>query len=472
VFTGNAPPLQAEATYSKFAAYATLNYGGDFAAAASELSRRGFGSPPAVVVEEPVIELGPADPGPFPEELLEVPGFIGEVMAYNLAGAFRPQPVLALAGALTLMAVLTGRKITDDAKTRTNLYCMGVVETSGGKERAREVNKDILMLSGLDRMLGPESIGSSSGLVNVVDEQPEILLQLDEIGRYLRSMNDAKQSFLFNIITVLMRMFTNSGAIYIGDALADTKKVKKIYQPHVCVYGTTVPQAFYEALTVESLTDGFLGRTLIFEGTADVSKTRPCIDPPPQAILDRAREWGDLKAVGNLTGSFPRPFIIPTASEAIELFDALDVFADSERRRLGEPLGPLWPRSVEKARKAALLWACSDAEGLPKEISVDAALWAIKLVDYLTRRTIHVASRWVSGSAYDAKLKRIMRIVENGGPSGVTRTDIARRSQMPSRERTEIVQDLLTQGLIVEREVVTDRRGPPATRYIAGRFLR
>lgn len=65
----------------------------------------------------------PDDPGQVPDDLIAVPGFIGDVMAFNLECAHKPQPVLALAGALSLLATLTGRNITDAQGTRTNLYC-------------------------------------------------------------------------------------------------------------------------------------------------------------------------------------------------------------------------------------------------------------------------------------------------------------------------------------------------------------
>src|SRR4029077_2508281 len=97
-----------------------------------------------------------------------------------------------------------------------------------------------------------------------VEAEPAILLQVDEIGRHLRTLGDKSQSHLYNIPTVLMKLFTSAGTPYVGDAYADTKKVKKIYQPHACLYGTTVPQSLYDSLSTESLTDGFLSRTLIF----------------------------------------------------------------------------------------------------------------------------------------------------------------------------------------------------------------
>jgi hypothetical protein len=207
--------------------------------------------------ELPELARSPNDPGPLPAELLNVPGFVAELMAYNVAGAHKPQPVLALAAALSLLATLTSRKITDTQGTRTNLYCIGVAETSTGKQRARAANKELLYHAGLQAMIGSESIGSAQGLVTEVVSNPAVLFQLDEMGRYLRTMGDAREAHLFNIVSVFMRMFTDSASLFKSDAVVDPKRIHTIYNPSPCIYGTTTVDALYGGLSVESLQDGF-----------------------------------------------------------------------------------------------------------------------------------------------------------------------------------------------------------------------
>ena len=89
------------------------------------------------------------DPGATPERLLRVPGFIDEVMAYTLDTAPYPEPVLAFAGALTLQALLAGRKVRDAMDNRTNLYVLSLANSGVGKDHARKVNARILYEAGL-----------------------------------------------------------------------------------------------------------------------------------------------------------------------------------------------------------------------------------------------------------------------------------------------------------------------------------
>ena len=199
----------------------------------------------------------PGDPGPFPAELVDCGGLLAEIIAFNNQTAFKPQPVLALGAAIALLGTITGRKVADEYNTRTNVYCLGVCGSGGGKERPRLVNKEILFLAGLDRMAGPEGLASHAGLITAVHAQPSILFQLDEIGRLLKTLSNPNRSpHLYHIATVLMRLFTCSNSVYIGDAYADKKRNKTINQPNACLYGTTVPQSLYEGLTAESVTDG------------------------------------------------------------------------------------------------------------------------------------------------------------------------------------------------------------------------
>lgn len=413
---------------------------------------------------------GPADPGKFPEKLLTVPGYLGEVIDHNLSCAYKRQPVLALAGALSLMATLTGRKITDASGTRTNLYAIGVSGTSTGKERAREVNKEILRLAGLDKLIGAESIGSSAGLVSAVEKEPAILFQVDEIGRYLKTLADAHQSHLYNILTVLMKLFTSSSTLYVGDAYADTNKVKRINQPHACLYGTTTPTTFLESLTSDSLTDGFLSRVLVFEGDESAVRNDVVKRSIPDCLINTAKWWrNEFKPGGNLATEFPQPLIVEVTPEAKSVFADLDAVAEEQRKTTGEPLGLLWPRTLEKAHKLALLWACSEVKEAPI-VDSEAAEWACEVVKYLTARLSYLASIWISENKVEANFKRLARIVESAGPAGVNKWQLGQKTRfLVKRDREELLMALIESGEVVEQ--LTPSATKPTMTYRHRRFV-
>ena len=365
-----------------------------------------------------------------------------------------------------LQGTLAGRKVRDEVNTRTNVYCLGVCPSGQGKERAREVNKEILYLAGLDNLAGPEGLASHAGLVSAVETQPAILLQLDEIGRLLKTLGDASRSpHLYHVVTVLMKLYTSSGSIYLGDAYADTKRNKAIDQPNTCIWGTSVPKSLYEGLTYESVTDGFLSRMLVFEGDSEVPKQRPATSEIPKSLIDIAKWWGDFQPGQNLRAEHPQPHVVPITPEADQMLEGLDRWADQQAAMLGEPLGTLWTRTTEKARKLALIYACSANHELPA-IDRDAAFWACSTSDYLTRRMIYLAHQWVAEGPFDAKRKRVLRVIQSAGPAGITRTMLCRRTRaLQSRERIEIIDALVACGDV---DVVSEETtGAPRVRYVA-----
>lgn len=482
VFSSNAAPFEPHRAYSPFAVYCLLEHEGDFARAASALRDNGFGQvDPCQGVDLSHIEArlratrglatlaraGVPDPGPFPAHLLGVPGFLAEVMAYNLVTSFRPQPVLALGAAIALLGTLTGRKVCDEMNTRTNVYCLGVCPSGGGKERARQVNKEIIFLAGAPEMVGPEGLASHAGLISAVEKQPAVLFQLDEIGRMLKTLGDpGRAPHLYHIATNLMKLFTSSSSVYVGDAYADPKRNRLIHQPHACVYGTTVPQSLYEGITTESVTDGFLSRVMIMEAPPEnVPKRRPTMQPVPASIVDIARWWAEFQPGGNLAAENPVPRVIPATEEVFDLFDAMDAEAEAAQATLGEPLGTLWTRAVEKAHKLALIYACSENHEDPA-IGLPAAQWACDLSRYLTRRMILLASQWVAENPFDAKRKRVLRLIHEQGQGGLSRSELYGKTRaFTTRERAEILEALLLCGDVLELREATG--GAPRVRYVA-----
>ncbi len=227
-----------------------------------------------------------------------------------------------------------------------------------------------------------------------------------------------------------------------------------------------MPQSLYEGLTAENVTDGFLARVMIFEsGGQRVPKQRPALRPVPDGIVRVARRWVEFSPGGNLNEENPAPHVVPTVPEAQAVFDCLDGLAEQNQQELGEPLGTLWTRATEKARKLALIHACSrDVEGAC--VDGAAARWAGDLSRYLTQRLVYLASQWVAENPFDAKRKRVLRMICEAGAAGLTRSDLYSKTRaFTTRERSEVLEGLLLCGDVVELKEQTG--GAPRVRYVA-----
>jgi hypothetical protein len=117
------------------------------------------------------------------------------------------------------------------------------------------------------------------------------------------------------------------------------------------------------------------------------------------------------------------------------------------RRKSEHPLrAAVWSRSGEKAAKLALIHACSRAGGPPETVELVDVEWGIKLANYLTRRLLAGCAENVSENDTEAKSKRVLSIISF---EGITSSELSRKTQwLRSRERSEIVADLMTMGMI------------------------
>tara|TARA_R110002126_G_scaffold271292_2_gene415187 strand:- start:846 stop:2132 length:1287 start_codon:yes stop_codon:yes gene_type:complete len=407
------------------------------------------------------------DPGPFPKELLYVPGFIDGVMSYDLETAHKRQEVLALAASIALVGVLIGRKITDRYGTRTNVYCLGVCKSGGGKENARKVNKSILAEAGATCYIGPEGLASHTGLFNAVEHQPSLLLQLDEFGKFLKTLSTPNAApHLANIIAVLMKMFTSSDSIFIGDAYADMGKNKFIDQPNACIYATTVPKSLYEAFTADSVSDGFLSRLFIFESNNHMPRRQcPSLKPIPDELIQTVKFWHQFNVEDELDLKHPKPKIVEYGKGAEDVFDALETEAYAQQTSGNDSISSLWTRTNEKARKLALIYACSENHESPL-VTQQAAEWACDLSRYLTRRIIHIAADWIAENPFDAARKKVLRIIKDQGKKGITGTVLCRKTQsIKKTQRDEIMDNLLRSGIVKQERSGTSTK--PTQVYIA-----
>lgn len=419
------------------------------------------GAGPSVDEAAPKPQPGAAkhssDPGPFPEDLLDVPGFIGEVIAYNLRTATKPQPVLALAGAIALQAVLAGRKVRDERGNRTNIYCVGLAGSGAGKDHARKVNKNVLFMAGLDALDGCEDLASDAGLISAVEQEPAILFQMDEFGRFLRTIADPRKCpHLFNVVSALMKLYSSADTVFKGKAYANASMNKCIDQPCVSLHGTTVPQHFWAALTPESLADGFVARLSIFQGAGSVRRQRTPAEAVPASILTTARWWGNFSPGGNLQREHPQPVVVPATEEANAVFDELAETVDAESRH-GEIAAAVWARCEEKACRLALAYACSKNRENPV-IDGDAATWACRLSVYMTQLVMFKADDWVAENVFDSQQKRVLRIIRDAGGS-MTRSALCRKTQyLNRRERSELIANLVETGALVESATPTQTK--------------
>jgi len=447
VFSSNAAPLDQGRGYDPLGLLAAFEHGGSITAAVAALHptanapQKIASQPQPQKVSAPVATAFPVDE-PFPADCLSPPGFLGDLIAYNLAAAGAPQPILALAAALAALSAITDRVVGRIAEwTYTNLYVLGLGRTGSGKEFGRAVNKDLFAAAGLEDRLPGDGVGSAPGIIGALVKSNAALLQIDEIGDLFRSMTSVRSAaYISQISPMLKQIKTSVGKKWQSPVLKDVANNHTIYSPHLVIYGTSLVAGMLETLTAQQLSDGLMSRFVLFD--ADLAKElneRPLsLAPPiiPAALVDLAKAWAKLD-----TGQTPTGLSQGVIHKVISCDPAaLDQLVIHRRkihaRRVGEVCSgdgersDLWSRTAEKAAAFALLFACSRAtsndlsSGKLPTVSLDDANLAIKLANYLTRRASYLINKHVSSGEWDGKLKKAM---EKLGPGKVLLRDWRRR---------------------------------------------
>ena len=402
----------------------------------------------------------------FPRRFLAVPGFVGRIMAFNLTTAPKPQPVLALAGALALLAVLCSRKLTDSRGTRPNIYLCGVAQAGAGKDHARQVNKRILTQTPMAECQA-EAIKSGTALINSLVINNAMLFQIDEFGRFIKvASNQNSSPHIYEIVTRTLELYSSSGDVYAIPRLAENARkkdeVRDIVKPHLVLYGTTVPRSLYEGLTEESVTDGFLARVLVFDVDGNNPRRRiTSAADLPEDIIEEARWWADLKPPGS-GDMHPSPMVAPITKEAMEIAEAfIDLEYEEQQALKDSPLANLWARTAQNADKLALLYAASRDRHNPV-IDHDAAHWGYGLAEWLTRRMVTLIGDNVADNPFHAGCLKVKRIIKNAGGK-LNRNDLSRKMKIKSRELDEIVDLMQDDGTI--QAISIDTPGRRKTEY-------
>jgi hypothetical protein len=399
----------------------------------------------------------------FPQECLQtMPSVMREAFDYVLESAIKPQPELTLGALVALFGTAFGRKVCDDYGTRTNVMVLGLSPSGSGKEHPRQCNKLFMQESGdeMAKCSAPERIGSHAGIISAMAYHPVRLFQLDEIGRLLATMRDPKVSHLYNVGTVLMALYSSANTMWTGDAYADLDKVKKIDQPHICVFGTSVPESLYSGLSPDNLTDGLVGRLIVFQSLGIPDRRKPVRGGLPWRVTETLRQWADFKPPGGGNLKSGRPIEAGKTHEADKRHEAYCDVVNSRHRTEDAVSAAVWSRAPEKAAKLALIFACCGAATHEVVVTLDAENWGIKLANYSTRLVLQACRAAVSGSKYEADLKFVFSSIVGD----TTQNQLTRKTQrLHQRERIEILHDLQTSGAI---KVITETTGKrPKTIY-------
>jgi hypothetical protein len=386
---------------------------------------------------------------PVMDTKIHIGGLVGDTLSWINSTAFKLQPELSIMNTLAALGAVFGRRYAlQKLNTRTNIYMVGIAETGQGKDNSRQKIKRLLRLAELEMFCGPDEVRSAPGLMVELKNRPSLLINIDEIGMFMKALFDPKApTYLREISTMFTKMYSCSGTSYEGGIIASQPKERTVLnEPNLCIYGTTTPSSYAEAMRSSSIKSGELNRFIVLKSSVDFPEPNFSSDncDPPESLISR---WKAFKAEGLAAA----PDIVEQEktivmlgkmeNEVNNLFRYQDKMI-SQYRNSG--LGALWVRYRENVLKIAMIIAI--ARDFKKPVLIESDLEFGKAI---VGSSICFMMKFATETMYDGEFqKKCSEFMESLKEGATSRSEMLRKMRIKTKELDEIERSLKEQGKI------------------------
>lgn len=445
-------------------------------------------------------------------DLTAPPGFVGDLARWIEDQSRRPRKRLAAAGALIAMGNVAGLRYTDDRDGVTsNLFVFCVAGSRTGKEAIQQGVASVHRAAGL--------VGATHGAIkseqeiirNLIRHQAALYV-IDEIGIFLQKIKNAQArggaSYLDGVIGMLMAAYSKADSFMLltGDAKDDLRKALNdeamrlnkradegdgagfverrlreievalgsvddgLERPFLSLIGFTTPVTFNELVDYQSATNGFIGRSLVFNEreTAPRSKRDFRKRPMPEAMANTLTQIAmggeyDMMTDGGRIEAYGDRSKIPTDPKAMDMLAAsvewLEDQAEVHKGRTG--LESLYLGAYELVSKVSLVLAVPEGRR-----SVEHVRWAFTLVrrDLDEKARLVIANEREKDSPKTALQSKIANIIDDDGETlGV----IYNRLRKYKREDIDAALDAMAaRGVASKAETKHAKNGKKVVRWV------
>jgi hypothetical protein len=323
------------------------------------------------VVTPPVVEQSSAEPTgmEFDEQLLEVPGLVGEVASWSRKTQYLDQPIFALASGIMCTALASSNHYTvQHWDTPLQPYLMVTAATGGGKDSVLSSVSQFTHKVGLEDTCF-RGFQSYYAMLDILAEEGMACWLWDEAARYMANIrNSSGQDF--TVLTHVISLYGSANK-FVAGVPGRRQSIPALDNPFITLLATAQPDALMEALTGAARETGFVNRFILMD-TGDYFPPRNMHRSTvfPSALKKRARD---------LIAHEPRGTFTEIVFEDTDTYQRFDQFEESSRRRSRKD--ETWARANQNALMLAGVAAVGVDANRPM-ITPDIATWAIRMVTW------------------------------------------------------------------------------------------
>jgi hypothetical protein len=399
----------------------------------------------------------------WPDWLLSPPGYVGDLCKWMNETAGCAQPKLSVVASLVAAGALFGGKVRDISNGRTNLYAMGVAPSSAGKDHPFKCILQLFVAAGGEKLLGGGRVSSDSAIEVALMAHPVQLFGIDEAGEFLTHIRQGTgtgtASHLVTIKPALKELWSSANCLYRGKQRIDAD-VRKIMEPHVCLWALTTPGRLYEGINSCDMEDGFIPRMIFALSNECPEYEMREFRPPPKSLMTLTQAWlsraisSPVDSEGDILSAVSKhQLLVPMQHDAMMAFREFGRFC---KRQMGDgeetqdKTGAIWGKGLENSRRVALTLATGERYDGPEILGFHAE-YSCALIKQTILDLIDSIKAHMSENQWQAHKKDILKIIARAGANGISKSELTNKTQwlQNSKVRNSYIEDMTEAGLIV-----------------------
>lgn len=314
-------------------------------------------------------------------------GVIGQIAEYSFKAAPHKLVVAHIASALAIVAGICGRQVRFRGSS-TNLAIIVVAPSTMGKESCSKTlsafSKALAPVGG-DKFFCFDKISSGGALRTLMSnaEYGSVAAILTEFAQLIEQMKQGKDNAMSGLKTELLDAITKNSkdSVYGGSQHANSENNRdNMTAPAFTMIGDTVPD-FYDGITEEMCSGGFLSRFIIMEHDGHIKKKSD--DNAHKVTIDKATIDELTTLIQHICTTYQRGEFIEVEIECPIVRQEIDKFESyltaKYNKSKDEPHRQIYGRTMLKTMQVASLLAYTNNHCHPT-ISMENFLWARNMI--------------------------------------------------------------------------------------------
>lgn len=404
------------------------------------------------------------------ELVATAPGILPDILDYFNKTATNPQSVIALASGIAFGSVVLGRRFKTNINNYSSLYMVVIAESGSGKDSFKNFTRRLLRECGLSRLERAGGYTAAQTILKSLTKQPLQIAFFEEVGLKLKEAGSKTGRLTAGMFRQLLDIFSSCHSYVVGDEYADGSVIK-VDNPALTFCGLSTPVQFYSALNSDSVEQGFLNRLLPFESLVTGAHVKLNFEEEKYTCPESVKRWVHSIWPNEFeveVGPGLKPSVVPISSSTYSLLTQIgEEILEQQGNLRDQKLEALLSRNREIVLRIALICAKFDRSLI---IELPHVKWAWKLVKTLYSQYLVGVTGGVSNTLFEKNKKDFLSAFKEAGRKGLKPRDLAKTvpfSQIPRKERAEILADLEEGGQIILTKIRTGKRGPKTLVYLA-----